>query len=514
MSQLNRRQLLTSTLAAGSISLTAAETKGKFIDSARLFLDTLLEKGTDRYGKKHTPLFCLSLDPETYTPAKAPEKIDMQYARSFEYLYRDYGYYWKSHLHSAGAIYDQGTIRALNAMSETTGNGKYKRASDAYLDFFLNNMVSDQTGMFGWGEHVFYNVFLDHMIGAAFTVRNNRNFSFEHELERWTTIYDITWHKSPEKTLNEIEAIYEYKIHDPQTFINNRHSDYFAGRRTGDTLTFIKHSGLFAHAFAFLYSKTGDKKHLDWARKSSDLFWGYRDSQTNLVRGCIQRKDEPVAPGELAQLLLFLLRAYQWHPEQQFVDRVIAYLDAYDQYFSLGSNGNFRDVVATDGTDKNPGQIAEYWEGPMRMAKAAVLAYSLTGHKPALEFAARVVDHLTPETAFKSIIQRSLVSDEVESRTCGISTALDLYEVTGDSKYLKKAQSLGDDAIKRFQYRGLYVSSMQLFPEGDKTVRTRVYDARSGAGWLALNFIRLQKHTNSTEAGTFRKLDKLDRIYE
>ena len=61
----------------------------------------------------------------------------------------------------------------------------------------------------------------------------------------------LTWEKSPEKTQAEIEAIYEYKIIDYETFINNRHSDYFSGRRTGDVLTFVKHSGLFAHAFAF-----------------------------------------------------------------------------------------------------------------------------------------------------------------------------------------------------------------------------------------------------------------------
>jgi uncharacterized protein YyaL (SSP411 family) len=514
MSSLGRREFLTSAIAGGLVSLRAAETKGRFIDSARQFLDTLIDKGTDRYGKRHTPLFCLSLDPETHAPPIPPEKIDMQYARSFEYLYRDFGYYWKSHLHSAGPIYDQGTIRALYATSDATGSPKYRRAADMFLEFFLTNMVSEQTGMFGWGEHVFYNVFLDHMIGGAFVVRGNRNFTFEHELERWTTIYDVTWEKSPEKTLNEIEAIFEYKIHDPETFINNRHSDYFAGRKTGDTLTFIKHSGLFAHAFAFLYAKTGDRKHLDWARKSAALFWGQRDPRTNLVRGCIQRKDEPVAPAEVAQLVLFLLRAYQWYPEQQFADYAIAYLDAYRKYFSLADSGKFREVVATDGTDIKPGQVAEYWEGPIRMAKAAVLAYSMTGHRPALELAALVVNNLTPEVTFKSVIIRSLISDEIESRNCGLSTALDLYEVTGNAQYLKKAQSLAEDAIKKFQYRGLYVSSMQLYPEGDKTVRTKVYDGRSGAGWLALNLIRLQRDTNATDSGTFRKLEKLERIYD
>jgi hypothetical protein len=60
--------------------------------------------------------------------------------------------------------------------------------------------------------------------------------------------------------------------------------------------------------------KTQDPEQLARARKSADLFWGYRNPETNLVRGCVQRKTEAVAPAEFALLVLFLLRAYQWHP--------------------------------------------------------------------------------------------------------------------------------------------------------------------------------------------------------
>ena len=264
--ELNRRRFL-----AGSVSLpllgAAKGPDGVYFAGARQFLDTMITKGTDRFGRKQTPVFCLALDPETYAPPKAPEKVDWEYRRDFEHLYRDFGYYWKSHLHSSDLIYDQGTIRALYAATEASGDPKYARAADAYLDFFLNNLVSEQTGIFGWGEHVFYNVFTDYLIGGAFTVRSVRKFSYDHELERWTTIYDLFWPKSAEKTLAEIDALYEYKIHDPQTFINNRHSDYYSGRVTSDTLTFIKHSGLFAHAWAFAYSKTHDRKYLEWAQE-------------------------------------------------------------------------------------------------------------------------------------------------------------------------------------------------------------------------------------------------------
>ena len=516
----DRREFLSTAGKAATLGLLMTSTNllsannKPYLSAAQQFLDTIIDKGVDRYGKKPSPVFCLSLDPETHAPPKPPSKIDWNYARSFEFLYRDFGYYWKSHLHGSGLIYDQGTIRALYALSTAIGNAKYAKAADAYLNFFLENMVSQQTGMFGWGEHIFYNVFLDYLIGGGFTVRGSRNFLFAHELERWTTIYDLMWEKSPEKTQAEIEAIYEYKIIDYETFTNNRHSDYFSGRRTGDVLTFVKHSGLFAHAFAFLYSKTQEQKYLQWAQKMADLFWKNRSPQTNLVRSALERNEDPPAPGEMALASLFLLRAYQWHPDPVFADRALAYVKAYDRYFQTEEPGKFRESVDGEGKDLKPGQLAEYWEAPIRQAKAAVLAYSLTKDPSALRLADIVMTHLTPEMSFKTIIIRSLISDEVEARSCALSTAIDLYEVTGEKKYLEKARSLADDAITRFLYRGLFVSHMQLYPEGDKSIRTRVYDARSGAGWLALNLIRLQRDLDATEAGRFKKFETLERTFD
>jgi uncharacterized protein YyaL (SSP411 family) len=509
---MDRRQLLAGGLALPLVMAKA--TPGPYFAGAREFLDTMITKGTDRFGRKLTPVFCLSLDPETYAPPKAPEKVDWEYRRDFEHLYRDYGYYWKSHLHSSDLIYDQGTIRALYAASEISGDPKYARAASDYLDFFLGNLVSEQTGIFGWGEHVFYNVFTDYIIGGAFTVRSVHKFSYDHELERWTTIYDLFWPKSPEKTLAEIDALYAYKIHDPQTFINNRHSDYYSGRVTSDTLTFIKHSGLFAHAWSLAYSKTHDAKYLEWAKKAADLFWGYRDPRTNLVRNCVQRKDEPSASAELGMVCLFLLRAYQWQPEQMFVDRAVAYLRAYQKYFSTAEHGVYREEVATDGTDRKPGQVSPIWEAPLRIAKAAVLAHSITHDTGLLQIADGIMDRVTPEMAVSSVVQRSLISDEVEARSCALSTAIDLYELTGDRKYLDKARALADHTLRKFLYRGLFVSSMQLHPEGDKTVRTRVYDGRTGAGWLALNLIRLQRNSDLTDSGRFRKMPRLERVYD
>jgi uncharacterized protein YyaL (SSP411 family) len=503
--------------AAGGPLLSAAAApqnpQQRYLDAAREFLDTLTTKGTDRFGSKTTPLFCLSLDPETYAPPRPPAKIDRQYAISFEHLYRDFGYYWKSHLHSSNLIYDQGTIRALYALSDATDDAKYSRAADSCLSFFLENMVSRQTGIFGWGEHIFYNVFLDYMIGGAFTVRNSRNFSFNHELERWTTIYDLFWEKDPAKTLTEVESIYEYKVHDPETFLFNRHSDYFSGRKTSDTLTFVKHSGLFVHAFSFAFSKTGEPKYLQWAKKMVDLFWGIRDPNTNLVRNCVQREQENATPDGIAQLVLFLLRAYQWHAEPLFLERALAYLEAYEKYFVVEGKG-FRNHVQPNGADQKLGEYAPLWPGPTRIAKAAALAHSLSGEQQPLDLAQSIVDRIHPDIRTDTVVERSLVSDEIEFRSCALSAAIDLYEITADRKYLEKAEALAEDAIRRFLYRGLFISSLQLDPEGDKSAQTQVYDARTGAGWLALNLIRLQRDRNRTMSDQFVRFDRLERIYD
>ena len=127
------------------------------------------------------------------------------------------------------------------------------------------------------------------------------------------------------------------------------------------------------------------------------------------MRNCVQRKDEPAASAELAQVCLFLLRAYQWHPEQLFVDRAVAYLRAYEKYFKTSERGRVSRRSGDRRHDRKPGQVGAIWEAPIRIAKAAALAYSITGDAGLLEMADGVHERVTPDLTVSSVVQRSLI---------------------------------------------------------------------------------------------------------
>jgi uncharacterized protein YyaL (SSP411 family) len=197
----------------------------------------------------------------------------------------------------------------------------------------------------------------------------------------------VLWEKDPAKTLDEIEAIYEYKVHDRDTFMNNRHSDYFAGRTISDTLTFSKHSGLFAHAFAFVHSKTGENKYLEWARKSADLFWKARHPATGLIKNDFQRKETTAETSGMAQLALFLMRAYQWHADASLLEKALAYVQAYWKSFYAGEAGfgtswismertPNREPLPRTGSRRSAWQRQRLW--PTRLQRIKLLSNSPT----------------------------------------------------------------------------------------------------------------------------------------
>ena len=126
----------------------------------------------------------------------------------------------------------------MAAVSVVTGDDRYRRFADSYVDWYLKNLVDDK-GFSWWGWHRHYDVFQDKMLG---------HLGNPHEIHAIHCIaWDQLWQVNPQAVRREIEAIWQWHVIDKTTGEVNRHGD---GQRGCD---FAMSAGACAYAFAFLY---------------------------------------------------------------------------------------------------------------------------------------------------------------------------------------------------------------------------------------------------------------------
>ncbi len=117
--------------------------------SVEACVNILMQQGTDRYGRVHTPMLVSILDVETRTCPEVPEALD-EYFRVTR----------RGRRSPAGSnlLTDQPTLRAMHRLSEMTGEREYADFADRYAGHVMRNLVDEQ-GFFWWGWHRHYDVF-------------------------------------------------------------------------------------------------------------------------------------------------------------------------------------------------------------------------------------------------------------------------------------------------------------------------------------------------------------------
>ncbi|MCX6625376.1 MAG: hypothetical protein NTY38_30815, partial [Acidobacteria bacterium] len=271
-------------------SAPAADAPG-YLSYVQRFADTPLAGGLDVSGSRNTPLWAGVIDARTLT---VPEK-DVPSLPGIRPNDRAVG--------GCNAYHDVVTWRVFETLSALTGRNRYAGAVKDYLTFFLKHAQNEQTGLLGWGEHLYYDFYRD----AVPAERKS------HELLEWTPPWEVLWRVDPDAVKREISGIrYHYYADDPAALFN-RHAwwDRPEHPKPGGQ-PWIKHSGLYAYSFAFLYAKTHDPRWLAWSRGAGELYWNHRNPATNLTLGCIgdPRPSTQNAATNMPDLAYWLLKAW------------------------------------------------------------------------------------------------------------------------------------------------------------------------------------------------------------
>jgi len=452
-----------------------------YLAPVRKFADVLLENGRDTYGPRKTALWCGVIDVDELAVPRATDKVPATPGvRAGD---RAVG--------GCNLYHDGVTLRTFAALSRVTGDARYDAAAREYVRDYLALCRGPQTGLIAWGEHLYYDVHID-------AVDEKRA---SHELIEWTAPWELLWEVDAKATAGAIAGIqYHFRGADPAAagWLFNRHATWAKAEYQKAGQPWIKHTGLYAHAFAVLYAKTGEEKWLRWAEGAGSLYWEHRNPKTDLAEGCLgdPRPESRHATLEgTSELCYWNLKAHHAAraaaaPRDTVLrERALTMLKAVAKHTWDDGTKSYRESVNTDGTPvagakagaSNPWVFAYGSGGSGLLRFGRIAAYVAATEKDAqcLEMARRAHAAVA---AFP--VPEKFTPEEIGF---AIALSLDVYDLTNEPACLEQAKRYADLALDKL------VAPSGLFRRlpGD-----RYYEAKLGAGDLAAALLRLHLRVN------------------
>ena len=466
----------------------------RYLDPVRATLDTIITRGTDRYGVVHSPIWVSILDVETLDCPWGPLSLD-----EADRVQR------RGRRAPAGSnlFLDQAMLRAAQRLSLLTGEARYEQAATDYVKYYLQHFVDSQTGLIEWGLHNFVDVYQDavEFLEGHF-----------HEIHVWMPSWPHLYQCDPKVIAREIESIWEWHFnHDTAQF--GRHPE------RGYGCSFAMTGGEFIAAFAFLYRETGRPEMLEHALRAARVHWKARHRDSSLIPNQAEKEEEDSTSARFDSLTSEtsisglwcsrLLAAAQLTGNTELRDMAVTELKAFLKYQWQGTDhpwgqlnldgtpvpgprvpvptGIVPDLMPYDcwaprgKLDLWPAYMGGY-EYPHETALAYVYAHRLTGDSDMLAGAQR---------------WGKLYAAEVEPlRTRGgtyaqhygmiISFYVELSRETGKREHLETAAKYADQAIDLL-FTGRIFRGHPTKP---------YYEAADGVGFLCYGLLQLHEALN------------------
>ena len=236
---------------------------------AKGYADAMIERGRDTYGAKHTPLFASTIDLRTMrmpsATSEATKKLYERYFRSEDFST------------STNPLFDTDFYQLLDALTQITGDRKYRGAADDALRFFFEHCQSPTTGLMAWGEHLGWD-----LVDDKITILSGGKVSDTHEFfGPW-----IHWKQSlrvaPEACHRFALGLWRHQIYDPKTCEFSRHA-HFSKHGPGRGYEFARDAGFYIATWASVYKTTKDPELLQAIRQMLAAYRRWRIPETGLL---------------------------------------------------------------------------------------------------------------------------------------------------------------------------------------------------------------------------------------
>ncbi|MAE66028.1 MAG: hypothetical protein CMJ18_17285 [Phycisphaeraceae bacterium] len=399
-------------------------------------VDRLIEASRPYHG-----LFPSMLDPRTGRMlTEIPDPIEGQRP-------------WDRAYHGSNLIHDEPTLLTMTGLAAALGRRHYAQAVERYLDHFVAHCTNTPSGLFPWGEHSYWDLAEDR-IGNSFAVaRPDPDVPPIHDHLRQAPLW--LWQAIAERDpdrLARFAAGLDWHIKDGEPVEYSRHAFLDASARQGreqPSCDFPRHSGFYIFDLAAAHHLAPEPGQLELLRRFLDYWWTRRESDGVLP---VQTHDTDevagLAPSQTLSLACSLLEAAPLvesdDPELsvEMNQRAATYIEGFLAAPHDLDAGIFLLLYRRDGTRKPMpiyGSAYGVWPAAY-IGLVALLTHRLTGNGALLRWAAAVA-RSSAATAFPDNVA-------VPAMDAGLSLGLmaDLFDLTGDERYLKDGLALADRA--------------------------------------------------------------------
>ena len=210
------------------------------------YAEALLERGRDRYGPVSSPLLATTIDRQTGA------LFEGERLKQIESIPRS-SWGVRSHdrmIEGANPLHHENFFQVLYALSKITGSPRYANQADSTLRWFFENTQSEATGLFPWGEHMGW----DFRTEAPIEKEQGDYHEFFRPWALWNRSYELV---SDEVLLDFARGLWNHQIGNQKTGNFSRHAHY--SRHAPMTNSeYPRHGGFYIATWAHAYEHSQD----------------------------------------------------------------------------------------------------------------------------------------------------------------------------------------------------------------------------------------------------------------
>lgn len=359
-------------------------------------------------------------------------------------------------------IHDEPLLATMYAIADIQSKPEYIKAADQYLQHFAQNCTQTETGLFPWGEHSFWHL-IEERVGCS---RNPEGGAAIHDHLRMVPLW--IWQKlntyNPACVQSFADGLdFHWTKGEEPEYIRHANIEIDDHLERGNrSCDFPRHSGFYIFDLAYAYTQNQRPETLHQIQKYTDYWWEKRDARGLLrIESRSPKGDnlfyENNAPTQTLSLGISLLESAAlldtYLPElaSQMQQYGLVYINGF---LAAPHNLDTRVYVSLCNCETNEvAQTMSAWGsvyGLGTVSSVAVLClggWRLTKIEQLLVWANAVGNTYLDEKFPVDGVENQ--DFKIPAWDVGFTLELfaDLFEITGESKWLDGGRELADTAI-------------------------------------------------------------------